>query len=737
VSYPITRRDESVVDERHGIRLPDPYRWLEDTDAPETRTWVEAQNALTERHLGDIPERAAIRARIEALWDRPRRGVPFRRRGSRAASQTTSRSVSSSAEGDLASVWFQLRNTGLQDQDVLWTATGGPDAAPADDADWRVLLDPNERSTDGTVSLTGLAVTDDGARLAYALSSAGSDWMTWYVRDVATGEDAGDVVPWSKFTGAEWLPDGSGFLYGAYEPPEEGDEYAAVNEHQRLMLHRLGTDPGDDVLVHHTPDHPSWGFDATISHDDRWLVIHVWEGTNPENRVHLAELDEDGTIGPIRALLPEADASYRFVGAVDDRLWFSTDHDAPMGRVVALDPTAEDAADAATWREVLPESDERLESARLVGGHAPDDDGWLVTTHLRHASSVLTVRPVAGDDAAPRELPLPELGTVGAVGGGRRDAVIHYTFETLTRPSSVRRSDLRSGADVDVFTPELPAADGDPTLVTEQVFVEHDAVRVPVFLVHRDDVTPTGDVATLLYGYGGFDISLTPMFRAPWRVWVERGGLFAFANLRGGGEYGRSWHDDGRLANKHHVFDDAIAVAERLQGAGGSRSAEGDPAIGWTTPERTGIQGGSNGGLLVGACMTRRPDLWGACVPEVGVLDVTRFHLFTIGWAWKSDYGDPEEADDLATILTYSPLQNLREGTCYPPTLVTTGDHDDRVVPGHSFKFAAALQHAQGCDRPTLIRVDTSAGHGAGKPVSKQIDERADVVAFLTHHLRP
>ncbi|MBW3657231.1 MAG: prolyl oligopeptidase family serine peptidase [Actinobacteria bacterium] len=708
VIYPATRRADTV-DERHGHHLPDPYRWLEDTDAPETRTWIEAQNALTERHLAGIPARAALRSRIEALWDRPRRGVPFRR-------------------GDH---WFQLRNTGLQDQDVLWTATGGPHAAPAEENAWRVLLDPNERSTDGTVSLTGLALTEDGGRLAYALSAAGSDWVTWYVRDVATGEDTGDVVPWSKFGGATWLPDGGSFLYTAYDPPGAGDEYAAVNEHQRLMRHRLGDDPADDELVHRTPDHPGWGFDATLTHDHRWLVIHVWEGTNPENRVHLAELAGDGTLGDIRPLLPDADASYRLVGAAGGRLWFHTDRDAPMGRIVALDPAAAEPADPTAWDVVLPESDERLETARLVGAFGAGDPGWLVTSTLRHASSVLTVHDLDDGHAGigpGRELRLPELGTVADLGGGRRDVVVHHTFETLTRPTSVRRVDLRDGTDEDVFTPELAPADDDVPLVTEQVFVEHDGVRVPVFLVHREDVRPTGDVPTLLYGYGGFDISLTPMFRAPWRVWVERGGLFAFANLRGGGEYGRAWHDDGRLGNKQHVFDDAIAVAEWLQ----------DPDRGsWSNPATTGIQGGSNGGLLVGACMTQRPDLWGACVPEVGVLDVTRFHLFTIGWAWKSDYGDPEDADDLATILTYSPLQNLRAGTCYPPTLVTTGDHDDRVVPGHSFKFAAELQHVQACDAPTLIRVDTSAGHGAGKPVSKQIDERADVVAFLTHHLGP
>jgi prolyl oligopeptidase len=698
-TYPLARRDDTVVEVRHGHRIADPYRWLEDTDAPETRTWIDAQNAVTEAHLATVPERAAIRDRIAALWDRPRRGVPFRR-GTR---------------------WFQLRNTGLQDQDVLFVATGGPDAAPDDG--WDVLLDPNQRSTDGTVSLAGLALTDEGDRLAYALSAAGSDWMTWYVREVATGEDLDDVVPWSKFSGAQWLPGGSGFVYGAYDPPGHGDEYAAVNTHQRLMLHRVGTATSQDEVVLATPDHPRWGFDARLTHDDRWLVIHVWEGTDPRNRVHLAAMDADGGIGAVEALIPDADASVRLVGAVGDRLWFHTDRDAPMGRLVSIDPADGDAAhDPARWREVLAEADERLESARIVGGHDRQDDAWLVTSHLRDASHVVTVHDLHG--RAVREVALPEPGTVASIGGGRRDRVLHYTFETLTRPTSVRRHDLATGDDEVVFTPALARGGAAADLVTEQVFVTHAGVSVPVFLVHRADVVPTGDVPTLLYGYGGFDISLTPMFRAPWRVWVERGGLFAVANLRGGGEYGRGWHDDGRLAHKQHVFDDAIAVAEWLTGVGD-----------WTTSARLGIQGGSNGGLLVGACMTQRPELFGACVPEVGVLDLTRFHLFTIGWAWKSDYGDPDDAADLPRLLAYSPLHNLREATCYPPTLITTGDHDDRVVPGHSFKFAAELQRVQVCDAPALIRIDTSAGHGAGKPVSKQIDERADVVAFLTRHL--
>ncbi|MDX1660113.1 MAG: prolyl oligopeptidase family serine peptidase, partial [Nitriliruptorales bacterium] len=655
----------------------------------------------------ELPGRAEIRDRVEAMWNHPRRSVPWRR-GER---------------------WFQLRNDGLQDQDVLWTAVAGDPADPAAPSDdrWEVLLDPNELSEDGTVSLTGTAVTDDGALVAYALSEAGSDWRTWHVREVATGEDRPDEVRWSKFAPAAWLPDGSGFLYGAYDPPEEGREFEATNQGMRLMLHRLGDDPDDDTVVYERPDQPRWGFVPEITHDDRWLVITVWEGTERETRIHLAPLDDE-RIGEVRPLLDAGDAQYFFLGLVGEHAWFQTDLAAPNGRVVAvhLDGTDDPV-------EVLTESEHRLNESHLVGG-ADGTDAYLVTGHLEHAISRVRVHgPLGGGPPTPldpddaHEVALPDVGSAGdphgrgaGFAGGRRDRAFHLAFETFTAPIRILRHDLEDHTTVEAFPPGLAAPDD---LVTEQVFVEHDGVRVPLFLIHRDDVDPTGDVPTVLWGYGGFDIPIVPQWRTQWRVWVELGGLLAVACLRGGGEYGKDWHDAGRLANKQHVFDDAIACAEWLTGEGG-----------WTNTDQIGIEGRSNGGLLVGACLTQRPDLFGCAVPEVGVLDMLRFHEFTIGWGWVSDYGSADDPEQFEWLLAYSPYHNLEEGACYPPTLVTTGDHDDRVVPGHSFKFAAALQHAQGCDHPVVIRIDTSAGHGAGKPIGKLIDERADVIAFEAHH---
>ena len=707
---PPTRRD-ATVDELHGRRIADPYRWLEDLDAEDTREWIGSQNAATAAYLDGIPGRAVVREHMAALWDHPRSSPPFRR-GRR---------------------WFQLRNTGLQDQDVLWSVEADDESsAPPPPETWTVLLDPNGLSDDGTVSLSGLGVTDDGARIAYGLSEAGSDWRTWYVRDVGTGEDAEDAVPWSKFSPAAWLPDGSGFLYGAFDPPDEGDEYEAANRNMELRLHRLGTATGEDAVVYARPDQPEWNLSPTVTHDDRWLVITIARGTDPTNRVHVAPI-ESGAVGEVRPLLDRDDARYHLVGAVGDELWFETDLDAPTGRVVAVHPDRPDEV-----REVVATTDDRLEDAHLVGGAAPGDPGWLVLTYLHHAATRIAVHDLEGSHL--HDLDLPELGTAGNAGsreggitGGRHDDAVHLAFESFTSPVRILRHEPGTATTTEAVPAGLPSRDD---LVTRQVFVDSGGVRVPLFLVHRADVTPTGNAPTLLWGYGGFDIAVTPHFRTPWRVWVELGGVLAIACLRGGGEYGREWHDDGRLTNKQHVFDDVLAVAGWLTGEGSATTLGGDPVDDvWTAPDHLGIEGRSNGGLLVGAAITQRPELFGSAVPEVGVLDMLRFHRFTIGWAWTSDYGSPDDPEAFATLMTYSPLHNLQQGACYPPTLVTTGDHDDRVVPGHSYKFAAALQHAQGCDAPIRIRIDTSAGHGVGKPVGKLVDERTDVVSWHAHHL--
>ncbi|MEI7742943.1 MAG: prolyl oligopeptidase family serine peptidase [Chloroflexota bacterium] len=671
------------VDDYHGTPIADPYRPLEETDAPATRAWIEAEQSLTEEILAAIPARDAIRARLADVWNFPRAGAPWHR----------------------GSTWFGLRNTGLQDQDVLWTADGP-------EAEGRVLLDPNILNAEGTTNLSALAVSESGALVACATSEAGSDWRTWTVRRTDTGEVLTDAVTWSKFSSAAWTADEAGFIYGRYPVPAEGGSLDAPNHDMELRYHRLGTDQSEDTLVFSTPEHPDWGFEPEIADDGRLLVITIWRGTDPESRIHTADLRDGIGGGPdglvVRPLFDAADALYGHIATVDGTLLVHTDLDAPMGRVIAVD-----TADPAILREVIPEQADALERVLLVGNR-------LAVVHLHHAHHRLALYELDGSPVT--DVELPGIGTIIDMAGRRDDAELFLTFAEFRAPASVLAVRVADGSVRVVSRPALPWDPDDFT--TEQVFVPSaDGPQVPMFLVRRGDVTPDGEVPTLLYGYGGFGIAIGPSFKAEWLAWMERGGLLAVACLRGGGEYGKPWHDAGRLEHKQNVFDDHAACLRWLASSG------------WTRPGRIGITGRSNGGLLVGATLTQHPELIGAAVPEVGVMDMLRFHRFTIGWGWTSDYGSADDPEGFRTLLAYSPLHNLRPGTAYPPTLVTTGDHDDRVVPGHSFKFAAALQAAQAGEAPALIRIDIDAGHGAGKPVAKQIAERADVLAFLEDSL--
>jgi prolyl oligopeptidase len=663
------------VDDYHGTHIADPYRPLEHSDAPASRAWIAAQNELTERVLGGVAARPGIRGRLAELWDHPRAGAPWRR-------------------GDR---WFQLRNTGLQDQDVLWT-TGGPED------EGRVLVDPNTLSDQGTTTLSDVAVSETGELVACATSDAGSDWRTWTVRRVATGELLPDRITWSKFAPAAWTYDDAGFFYGRYpEPPAEA-AYDAPNLDMELRYHRLGADPAEDLLVFSVPGQPEWGFEPEVADEGRLLVVCIWRGTDPENRVYVADLAGGVEQAVVRPLLDAADAHYTHIATVDRELLLLTDRDAPLGRVIAVH-----ADDPAREREVIPEGSDALEHVRLVGNR-------LAAVHLHDAHHRLSIFELDGTPVT--EVALPGIGMIVDLAGRRTDDELFLTFTSFRAPASVLAVSMATGAVREVRRPALAWAPDD--YLTDQVFVTSgDGTRVPLFLTRRRDVAPGGDVPTLLYGYGGFQIPIGPTFKPEWLAWMERGGLLAVASLRGGSEYGKAWHDDGRLANKQHVFDDFAACARWLAGSG------------WTRRERIGILGRSNGGLLVGASVTQHPELFGAAVAEVGVMDMLRFHRFTIGWGWTSDYGSADDPEQFRWLIAYSPLHNIRPGTAYPPTLVTTGDHDDRVVPGHSFKFAAALQAAQGGDAPILIRIDTDAGHGAGKPVHKLIDERADVLAFL------
>ena len=676
LKYPETRKSE-VADDYFGTRVADPYRWLEDDNAAETKAWVEAQNKVTFAFLKGIPQREAIAKRLRKLWNYEKHGVPFRQ----------------------GKHWFYTHNTGLQNQAVLFV-TDDP-AKPG-----KVLLDPNTLSKDGTAALSGLKVSEDGKWLAYSISQAGSDWQTWHVRNVENGKDLPDEVRWSKFSGAAWLPDASGFFYSRYDAPKEGAALTSLNKFQKVFFHLLGTPQEDDPLVYERPDQPDWGFAAEVTEDGRWLVISQWEGTEPKNRVYLKDLQARGAT--VEPFLDAFDAAYSLVGNEADLFFLQTDKDAPRHRLVAIRKGHPEPKD---WKEVIPQAAGKdvLSSVHLVADR-------FVASWLRDARSAVEIHGMQGGKLG--EIPLPTLGSAEGFSGRREDPETYFAFASFTQPGGIYRYDFRTGKLAAHRLPKVAFSPQD--FEVQQVFFpSKDGTRIPMFLVGRKGMKKDGNNPTLLYGYGGFNISETPAFSPKIIAWLEMGGLFALPNLRGGGEYGREWHDGGRLKNKQNVFDDFIAAAEWLI------------AGKYTSAPRLAINGGSNGGLLVGACMTQRPELFGAAVPEVGVMDLLRYHRFTIGWAWKSDYLVSDTKEGFEGLMKYSPLQNLKPGVKYPATLVTTGDHDDRVVPAHSHKFIATLQADQAGPAPVLTRIETKAGHGAGKPTAKQIAERADVLAFL------
>ena len=676
-----------AVDTYHGERIADPYRALEDPDDPATVAWVAAESALTEQLLATVPDRDALRRRITEIWDHPKSGVPFERGGR----------------------WFHWRNPGLLAQPVLRVA-----ASPCEPG--RVLIDPNLLSADGTVALNQLAVSEDGRLVAYATSDAGSDWVTWRVRDVETGVDRQDLVEWSKFSEAAWRSDGSGFFYTAVDQPAAGRELRDEVRTPRVMFHRLSTRQADDVLVFSSPDQPDWLPSATVSDDGRHLIVTIHRGTGTESRVLVKDLDGAPSSG-LEPIVPDFSCKALVVGDLGGTFFLLTDRGAERGKVVA----AEVRQPPDEWRDVVPEADETLLEAHVYSGR-------LVCHYLRNAHSALRVHELGGAMVFEVDLPgfvslLPDPFTGLALEGRPESEVVHYQIGSFTESGALWALDLGSGQTTCLRASTAPV---DPAaFVTEQIFApSDDGTLVPVFLTRARDAVPSGDRPALLYGYGGFDISLTPSFSVTFAAWLDRGGILAVANLRGGGEFGKAWHDGGRLANKQNVFDDFSACARWLSDSG------------WSRPGLTAIYGGSNGGLLVGACITERPELFGAAIADVGVFDMLRFDKFTIGWAWRSDYGDPGDPEQYRWLRAYSPLHNVRAGVCYPPMLILTGDHDDRVVPGHSYKFAATLQQAQACDAPVLLRVETSAGHGAGKPTAKMIAEATDRLAFLSLALR-
>ena len=681
IHYPPSKREDRV-ETIHGKPVPDPYRWLEDDvrKSPEVRQWVDAQSKLTQDYLKAIPEREGIQKKLTALWNYEKVTAPAK----------------------VAGRYFFRKNDGLQNQAVLYVMEklGGEP---------RVLIDPNLWTKDGTVALGATAVSPDGRFLAYAVSEAGSDWTTLKVLDVDTGKPLGDEIKWVKFSTPSWTADGKGFFYSRYPEPSKDAEFQSLNKNQMVMYHRVGVPQADDVLAYKRPDQPEWGFGAAVTDDGRYVVITTWVGTDDRYRITYRDLGEPYAM-PID-LIDKFENDYTLIDNDGPVLYFRTDFNAPRGRVIAIDVRKPEKAN---WKEIIPQAAEKLEGVSLVGN-------LFVASYLKDAKT--QVKMYTPDGAFVREVEFPGIGSAAGFAGRRADTETFYTFSSYAVPPTTFRYDLVTGKS-HVFRESKVAFDA-TKYETKQVFVaSKDGTKVPMFVTAKKNLERNGQHPTLLYAYGGFNIPLTPGFSAGVVGWLEMGGVYCVANLRGGGEYGLEWHKSGTKAKKQNVFDDFIAAAEYLIKEK------------YTSKEKLAIKGGSNGGLLIGAVMTQRPDLFGACLPHVGVMDMLRFHKFTAGRFWVDDYGNPDTAEDFPALLAYSPYHNLKKGTAYPPTMVITADTDDRVVPGHSFKFAANLQYCNVGDAPVLARIETRAGHGAGKPTTKMIEELADEYAFLVKNLR-
>jgi prolyl oligopeptidase len=685
LDYPSAPRGDQT-DTYHGIKVDDPYRWMEDIDSPATRAWVEQEAKLTSDYLATLPDRDEIARRLTEIWNYPRWSPP-EKHGAR---------------------WFYEHNDGLQNQSVLLT-TNAPEA-PESAA--HVVLDPNSLTKDGTVALKGASFSVDGRLMAYGLSEAGSDWEVWRVRDVASGQDLPDEIHHIKFGQVAWRNDARGFYYTGYPDAAAGESLKTPNHYQTVFYHELGTPQAKDLEVYVRKDDPDWYVSNQVSDDGRYLIITATHGDEVKNTLLVADLGDThaaaGRATPaVRTIIAEPRASYVFVGNAGRTLYLQTDDDAPRSRIIAVDL---DHPDRAHWRTLVKESADTLVSTSLVGHQ-------FIAQYLEDAHSA--VRRYRPDGTPLGEIPLTGLGTATGFAGRVEDTITYFSYTDYTTPESIYRFDLKSGRATLWHAPEL-AAFNPHDYETRQVFYpSKDGTRIPMFVVARRGLELDGTNPTILYGYGGFNISLQPIFSPAIAGWLEQGGVYAVANLRGGGEYGRAWHEAGMKTHKQNVFDDFIAGAEYLI------------AQRWTNPKRLAILGGSNGGLLVGAVENQRPDLFAAAVAQVGVMDMIRFREFTVGKGWESDYGSVDDAEEFKALLEYSPVHNVRPHVDYPATLILTGDHDDRVYPAHSFKFAAALQNADPHGRPILIRIDLRTGHGAGKPLAKRVEERADIYAFV------
>ena len=679
--YPKAERDETVVDDYFGTKVADPYRWLENDTSAETNAWVEAERALTNEYLSHIPLRQTIKERLTQIADYEKYGVPSKRFGK----------------------YFYSKNDGLQNQSVYYMqdVNGGEP---------EVLLDPNKLSDDGTVSLGGMSLSHDGKYLAYTIQRSGSDWVEIYVKDIATKELLPDHIEWAKFTGAEWYKDG--FFYAAYDKPVAGKEFSNVNENHKIYYHKLGDSQDKDQLYYENPAQPRYFHGVSTDEDERYLFLYE-SGQGAGHTLWIRDMNDPN--GKFVQIAFNMDYNYSPIDIIDGKMYIMTNYDAPKGQlcVVSLDDI--NKASIENWEVLIPESENVMVSAQTGAGK-------LIVTYDKDASNHAYVYEL--DGTLKHEILFPTFGATGIV-SRYEEPEIFYAFTSFTFPTTIYRYDIESNTS-EVF--RAPKVDFNPEdYETEQIFYNSkDGTRVPMFLTYKKGMKKDGKNPTLLYGYGGFNITLNPGFSVMRIPFLERGGIYVMANLRGGNEYGEGWHIAGTKLQKQNVFDDFIAAAEYLINNN------------YTSPDYLAINGGSNGGLLVGACTNQRPDLFRVAVPQVGVMDMLRYHLFTIGWNWASDYGTSADSEEMFKALyAYSPLHNIKSGpdVHYPAIMVTTADHDDRVVPAHSFKYAAELQHAQTGDNPKIIRIDSKAGHGGGKPMAKVIEEQADIYSFILYNM--
>ena len=686
-AYPPAPRGDHV-DVYHGTEVPDPYRWLEDLDSPETAAWVKAQNALAFGFLESLPQRAYFRERLTTLWNYPRVGVPNKEGGR----------------------YFFSKNSGLQNQAVFYVQENLR-------AEPRVLIDPNTFAADGTVALTSARPSNDGKWVGYSIAAAGSDWNEFRVRSVDTGRDTEDVVKWVKFSGFGWTKDNRGFFYSRYPAPETdagtGKTFSKLSN-QRLYYHRIGTPQSDDRLIHEVANEPQWFVHGSTTEDGRYLVIYISRGSSFENLVRFVDLGDPlapKLDAPVQSLIEQWDAEYNVIGSDGTVFYVLTNFGAPRKKLVAIDTRTPARVD---WKTLIPEGPDVIDSVDIIGGR-------FVVKTMHDASSQLAV--YAKDGTPMGSIALPGLGTVAAVSGREDETEFFYSFTSFATPTTNFRHDVARNKGEVFQAPEVAFTPGD--YETKQIFYSSkDGTRVPMFITHKKGLKLDGSTPAIMHGYGGFDVSQTPAFSVTMLTWMEAGGIYALPNLRGGGEYGRAWHEAGTKERKQNVFDDFIAAAEWLF------------ANKYTSPSKLVLSGGSNGGLLVGAVINQRPDICRVAWPAVGVMDMLRFHKFTIGYAWTSDYGSSDDPAGFKYLSAYSPIHNVKRGARYPAVLVTTADHDDRVHPAHSFKYAATMQATVATDltqRPVLIRIETKAGHGAGKPTAKLIEEAADKLAFAAH----